>query len=130
MNIEIKTLEKHSDQRGLLLEILKDNEITESMKQVYFSTTKPGAVRGGHYHHRKIEWFSVVKGKAKIICEDITTKDKKEVILTESEPKVLKIGPPVSHAIHNIGEDDMYLIIVASEVFDPKDPDTYRSNQV
>jgi len=34
MNIEIKTLEKHSDQRGLLLEILKDTQITEDINNI------------------------------------------------------------------------------------------------
>lgn len=130
MNTDVKTLEKHMDQRGLLLEILKANEITEDMKQVYFSISKPGAVRGNHYHTRKIEWFSVVKGTAKMICEDNVTKEKTEIILTEGNPTVVKISPPVSHALQNIGEDDMYLIVVANEVFDPKDADTYRVNLV
>jgi len=50
------------------------------------------------------------------------------MILSDIEPMVVKIDPHISHAIQNIGEDDMFLIVVASEVFDPKDPDTYRSN--
>lgn len=126
MKIDIKVLEKHMDQRGLLLEILKDNEITEGMKQVYFSVSKSGAIRGNHYHTRKVEWFSVVKGTASLTFEDNITKERKELILTEDKPEVVKISPPLSHAIQNIGEDDMYLIIVANEVFDPKDADTYR----
>jgi len=47
MNVEIRSLEKHEDERGLLLEILKGDEINESIQQIYFSTSEPGAVRGG-----------------------------------------------------------------------------------
>jgi UDP-2-acetamido-2,6-beta-L-arabino-hexul-4-ose reductase len=126
MEIDVKILEKHIDQRGILLEILKDNEITEGMKQVYFSISKPGVIRGNHYHTRKVEWFCVIKGKAKLYFEDKNTMEKKELIVSDDMPAVVRISPPYSHAIQNIGEDDMYLIIVANEVFDPKDTDTYK----
>ena len=39
--------------------------------------------------------------------------------------KTIKIQPGTIHAIKNIGEDDMVLIVYANESFDPEDPDTY-----
>jgi UDP-2-acetamido-2,6-beta-L-arabino-hexul-4-ose reductase len=128
MNVEVTVLEKHTDQRGALLDILRDNEINGCIKQVYFSISNPGTVRGNHYHLRKIEWLSVIKGSAKMICEDIVTKVKKEIILSDDKPTLVKVSPFTSHAIKNIGNEDMYLLVAASEVFDPINPDVTRDN--
>ena len=125
MNVEITSLEKHEDERGLLLEILKSDEIKESIQQIYFSTSEPGAVRGGHYHKEKVEWFCVVKGTAKLFLEDIISKERKELILSGDEPAIVKIPPKIIHRLENIGRNKMYLIVVSNMVFDHNDPDTY-----
>lgn len=109
------------------MEILRVKE-TSTIKMVYFSISAPGAVRGNHYHVRKTEWLSVVKGSAKLVCEDHSTKIKEELILSDDEPKVVRISPMVSHAVKNVGYDDMYLIVASSEIFDPNNPDTQRDN--
>ena len=125
MNVEIRSLEKHADERGLLLEILRGDEINESIQQIYFSTSEPGAVRGGHYHNKKVEWFCVVKGTAKLFLEDIISKERKDLTLSSDNPEIVKIPPKIRHEIENVGRSKMYLIVVSNMVFDPNDPDTY-----
>lgn len=126
MSYELKELQGHVDERGCLIEIIKSIEIEEIMEQVYFSTTRPGAVRGNHYHKRKVEWFSVIKGISKFVLEDCVSKEKKhEIILSGDKPMIIKINPNTSHAIQNIGSEDMHLIVIASEVFNPSDADTF-----
>ena len=125
MNIEIKSLEKHKDKRGYLLEILRSDEIKENIQQIYFSTSESGAVRGGHYHKKKVEWFCVVKGKAKLFLEDTTSKEREELILSDEKPTIVKIPPMIRHSLENIGRKEMYLIVVSNIVFDHHDPDTY-----
>jgi len=127
---KIKKLEKHIDERGWLLEILRDDEIEEEIKQVYYSTSKPGIIRGNHFHKRKVEWFSVVKGKAKLILEDNESKKREELVLSDDEPTIVKITPNVSHAIQNIGYDEMHLIVIVNEVFDPHATDTFYVNLI
>jgi quercetin dioxygenase-like cupin family protein len=39
--------------------------------------------------------------------------------------KTIKIEPGAIHAIKNIGEGDMVLLVYSSETFDPEDSDTY-----
>ena len=39
--------------------------------------------------------------------------------------KTIKIEPGAIHAIKNIGEEDMVLIVYSNESFDPEDPDTF-----
>lgn len=128
MKYELKNIEKHTDDRGWLVEILREDEIKEAIKQVYFSISKHGAIRGNHYHKRKVEWFSVVKGKAKLVLEDNNLEERKELILSGDEPSIVKITPSISHAIQNIGDDDMYLIVIVNEVFNPDDTDTFYVN--
>ena len=125
MNVKIKNLKKFEDERGLLVEILRDDEISEKIKHIYFSISKPSVKRGNHYHKRKVEWFCVAKGKARLILEDNKTKERKELILSIENPKTVEISPNITHIIENIGNDEMYLIVIVNEVFDPKDTDTY-----
>ncbi len=125
MELEFKELEQHIDERGWLVEILKSGEGEEEIRQVYFSTSKCGAIRGNHYHKRKVEWFSVVKGKARLVVEDTKSKARKTLVLSGDSPAIVKIPPNISHAIHNIGDDEMYLVIIVNEVFDPNDTDTF-----
>ena len=125
MKAELKNIEKHTDERGWLVEILRDDEIQEAIKQIYFSTSKPNAIRGNHYHKHKVEWFSVVKGKAKLVLEDNESKEREELMLSDDTPAIVKIPPNISHAIQNIGDDEMYLIVIVNEVFNPDKADTF-----
>lgn len=128
MNIEITELENHLDQRGVLTEIFRENGADHTIKQVYFTISSPGAVRGNHYHLRKTEWLAVVRGSAKLVCEDPFKKTKEELMLSGDEPKAVRISPLISHAVKNVGQEDLYLIVAGSEVFDPGNPDVQRDN--
>lgn len=125
MESRTEFLEKHLDDRGTLFEVLRDDKIKESINQVYFSISKPGAVRGNHYHKRKIEWFSVVEGKGTVILENKTLNQRKEIVLKGTDPAIVKINPDIIHTIQNTGKKDMYLIVISNEVFNPEDADTY-----
>lgn len=125
MKVEIKTLETHTDERGILYEIIKDSEIDESVMQVYFSKSNPGAVRGNHYHKRKVEWFMIPYGKTRLFLKDNETGEEQKLILSEDKPTIVKMYPGVSHAIQNIGNGESMLIAITNEVFNPEDPDTY-----
>ena len=126
-NIEILDLDKKSDERGWLIEVL-GGELPEGCKefgQLHVSVAYPGKVRGNHYHTRKVEWFCVPAGKGLLVLKDRKTGETQEVLMGVNNLKTIKIHPGTIHAIKNIGEDDMVLIVYANESFDPEDPDTY-----
>ncbi|MEC9019119.1 MAG: WxcM-like domain-containing protein [Nitrospinota bacterium] len=126
-NIEILNLDKKSDERGWLIEVL-GGELPDGCKkfgQIHVSVAYPGKVRGNHYHTRKVEWFCVPTGKGLLILEDRETGETQEVMMGINNLKTIKIEPGTIHAIKNIGEDDMVLIVYSNESFDPEDPDTY-----
>ena len=71
------------------------------------------------------EWFCVPAGQGLLLLKDQETGETQEVIMGVNNLKTIKIQPGTIHAIKNIGEDDMVLIVYANESFDPEDPDTY-----
>ena len=126
-NIEILDLDKKSDERGWLIEVLGGElpEGCEEFVQLNVSVAYPGKVRGNHYHTRKVEWFCVPAGQGLLLLKDKETGETQEVTMGINNLKTIKIQPGTIHAIKNIGEDDMVLIVYANESFDPEDPDTY-----
>ncbi|PIR01158.1 MAG: hypothetical protein COV66_02815 [Nitrospinae bacterium CG11_big_fil_rev_8_21_14_0_20_45_15] len=126
-DILIKELDKKSDERGWLIEALgaNDMEAPAEFGQIHVSVAYPGKVRGNHYHKRKLEWFCVPTGLGKLILKDLESGEEKELLMGEDHLFTVKITPNVVHAIKNIGEKDMALIVYSSETFDPDDPDTY-----
>lgn len=126
-NVEILDLDKKADERGWLIEVLGGNlpEECKAFGQLHVSVAYPGKVRGNHYHTRKVEWFCVPAGKGLLLLKDRETGETREVLMGVDNLKTIKIEPGAIHAIKNIGEEDMVLIVYANEPFDPEDPDTF-----
>ena len=93
--------------------------------QFSISFSKPGVIRGNHYHHTKMERFIVIKGKAKISFQNIITDNYYEFIVDDTEVKIITIPVGYTHKIENIGKGEMILIMWCNELFDSKNPDTY-----
>lgn len=118
------SLKKSSDERGWLIQS-EHKEISESMKYFLVSFSKPGAIRGNHYHKRKREWFSILQGKVELYLYDLKTKEKGTYIISSEKMEFVEMEPNVAHAIKNIGKQELIFFEVIDEPFDPQDPDTY-----
>jgi UDP-2-acetamido-2,6-beta-L-arabino-hexul-4-ose reductase len=110
-----------SDPRGSLAEFLKSS----SAGQIFISRTRPGIVRGNHYHHSKTEKFLVVQGKAQIRFRHIERDEVTIYNVFGEDYRVLDIPPGYTHCIENTGETELVTLFWASEVFDPGNMDTY-----
>lgn len=119
--MENKELEIKSDDRGNLIEVFKFPKVG----QVFYSTSKPGVIRGNHYHTRKIEQFCVVEGTAKIRLRNRETNEIKEYVVSGDVPKIVEMTLNWTHNIQNIGGGEMKLLVWSNEVFNPDDPDTF-----
>lgn len=109
------------DERGNFVEIIR----LETGGQVSFSTTKKEITRGNHFHTRKIERFSVIKGKALIQLRKIGTTEVFDYYLSGEEPAYVDMPIWYTHNIKNIGEGELYTMFWINEFYDAKDPDTY-----
>ena len=111
----------NTDNRGSFVEIIR----LESGGQISFSTTKPGITRGNHFHTRKTERFSVIKGKAKVEIRKIGAKKKYCFKLDGNEPSFIDMPIWHTHNITNVGDEDLYTIFWINEHFDENNPDTF-----
>lgn len=115
-------LEIKQDERGKLIEIFK----IPGVGQIFYSTTKPGSIRGNHYHTRKKEYFCVIEGKGKIRLRNRETNKVEEHIVSGDALEIVEMKINWTHNIENIGESEMKLLVWVNEVFNPDDPDTYQ----
>lgn len=111
----------HTDPRGSFVETIR----LRGGGQVSFSTTHPGITRGEHYHTRKIERFTVIKGRARIQMRRIGTPDILSFDIDGTHPGYVDIPVWYTHNVTNIGPDDLVMQFWISEWYDPADPDTY-----
>ena len=117
------SLKKHQDNRGHLVEIVKE----ASGGQSFYSLTKPGITRGNHFHTRKVERFCVVEGEAVIRLRKLGTTEVEEFKVSGNQPVALDIPVFYTHNITNTGNTDLLTLFWSNEIFDPEDPDTYYS---
>jgi dTDP-4-dehydrorhamnose 3,5-epimerase len=130
--VRTKALKVLPDERGFLMEILReDDPIFERFGQVYLTVAYPGVVKGWHYHKRQQDYFTVVKGMAKVVLYDDregspTRGEVNEFFLGERNPTLLVIPPLVIHGIKGIGVEPAYLLNVPTRKYEYADPDEFR----
>lgn len=123
----VVTAVKNQDDRGDFAELIR----THQAGQVSISTTKPGVIRGQHYHHTKIEKFIVVKGKAKIGFTNILDDtDNYHIEVDDTVFQIVTIPPGYIHNIENVGDNEMTMVLWGNELFNKDFPDTYAKNVV
>lgn len=116
--MEIKV---NQDERGKYIEVFK----MPGIGQVSYATSKPGTIRGNHYHKRKKEIIYVAEGEAKIRMRNRETNEVKEYLVSGEKPEAYEMPLTWTHNIENVGNGELKLILWASEVFNLQDPDTY-----
>lgn len=89
----------------------------------------PRAVRGNHYHTGKKEWFVAIKGKLKVVLEDVKTKEHVEFILDgdSDEYKRIEINENIAHAFKNISRTAV-MINYCNKPYHAKDSDSIHYN--
>lgn len=110
-----------NDQRGSLVELFKSNHFG----QIFFSISKPGVIRGNHYHITKTEKFCVVNGKAVIRFRHILEDQVFSYSVSGEKPVIVDIPPGYTHSIENTAVEDLIVLFWADEIFDPNNPDTF-----
>jgi len=116
-----QALTLRTDERGGLFEVVKEDKGS----QIFFSTTKPGIVRGNHYHTRKQEKFCVVKGEAIIRLRRIGTDKIIEYKVSGDKPVVVEMPIFYTHNIENVGSGELCTLFWTNELFNPNDSDTF-----
>ena len=120
-NLFCYDLKMNIDKRGSFTEFIK----TPDRGQISVNISKPGIVKGNHWHHTKNEKFLVVSGNGLIRLRKIDKNEVLEYFVTGDELQVVDIPPGYTHDIKNLGNTDLVTIMWANESFDAETPDTY-----
>ena len=115
-------LKMNVDERGSFTELLR----TEKCGQVSVNISKPGVVKGQHWHHTKWEFFIVVKGKGLIEQRKIGTDEVLSFEVDGDNIKAVHMLPGYTHNIINLSDtEDLVTVMWANEPFDCTRPDTF-----
>jgi dTDP-4-dehydrorhamnose 3,5-epimerase len=130
--VKVKKLRVIPDERGCLMEILRnDDDMYEKFGQVYMTTAYAGVVKGWHYHKKQSDNMAVVKGMMKIVLydgrkESPTFGEVNEFFAGDHHPVLIHIPPYVFHGFKCISADDAIVINTPTEVYDHREPDEFR----
>ena len=130
--VVIKPLKVIPDERGWLMEILRnDDPIFTQFGQVYMTTAYPGVVKGWHYHKKQTDNFTCVHGMMKVALYDAreespTKGNLMELFIGEKNPALVTVPPGVYHGFKAIGEETAFFVSVPTLPYNYAEPDEYR----
>jgi dTDP-4-dehydrorhamnose 3,5-epimerase len=130
--VRIKKLHLIPDERGALMEMLRDDdELFIKFGQVYITSVYPGVVKGWHYHKIQTDNFVAVKGMIKLVLYDNrqdspTRGEVKELFIGEKNRLLVQIPPHILHGFKGVGLDEAFIINIPTEPYDRENPDEYR----
>lgn len=139
-DIKIKYIRVIPDERGWLMEILRnDDKIFQEFGQVYISTAYPEVVKGWHYHKKQTDNFTCIHGMIKVVLYDARERSKTngkimEFFIGEKKPILISVPPGIYHGFKNIGTDIAFFLNIPTKPYNYQEPDEYRlppdSNEV
>lgn len=116
-----RVLKLNVDPRGSLFEASRGG----GGGQTFMSWTKPGIVRGDHFHLDKVERFLVVQGEAIIRIRPVLGDAIWECRVSGDAPAAVDMPTLHTHNIENVGDTPLLTLFWTNAVFDPAAPDTY-----
>ena len=115
-------VDNYNDDRGRLSELI----ISKNQGQIFFSTTKPGIVRGNHFHTRRIERFCVLEGEASVKMRKIGTNEIIDYKIKGTDNKVIDMPVYYTHNLENIGNTELICCFWMNDILkEQKIDDTY-----
>lgn len=121
------------DERGSFTEFFRNKDVG----QFSINISKPGKVKGQHWHHTKMEIFLVVSGHGLIQERQVGTDENgnlypiREFEVYGDKLQCVYMLPGYTHNITNLSDtQDLVTVMWANEVFDSNHPETYREDVV
>lgn len=115
------------DERGSFTELYH----TTDCGQVSINISKPGMIKGQHWHNSKWEQFIVVQGHGLIQERNISTGEIVEFEVSGDKIEAVYMIPGWTHNIINLSDsDNLVTVMTCNEVFNSKKPDTFREEVI
>lgn len=118
MKINLIALQKHGDERGMLIALEQMANIPFEIKRVYYMYGTQANVRRGYHAHRNLTQFAIpVCGSCRFHLDD--GKEKIDVLLDDPSQGLL-IEPSIWHEMYDYS-DDCILLVLADDVYSESD---------
>lgn len=116
------------DERGWFLKTItgKEENLPSCTGEVYFTSAKAGANKGGHYHNIANEWFTMIVGRGVLVLEDVETKERLEIKMNAQQPETIFIPAHVAHCVDNRSDEDFIMCAYTDVLYDPVDTIAYE----
>jgi len=130
--VVVKECVLNADDRGTLLEVIRDDEpVFREVRQTTFTVTYPGVIKAFHWHRRQWDVWFFTSGMAQVVLHDLregsATRGQTDVhYMGEHRPLVVAIPPGVAHGYRVLGAAPAALLYHTTEHYDPADPDEER----
>lgn len=119
--VSIVELSNRGDARGMSFTVPAEAlEFLGHVSDVHLASTKPGAVRGNHFHLRRHEAIVVLPGcRWSLHWDGGEASSSQSRQFDGSSAILVTVSPGSSHAVRNNGESTLWLIAFSSEIYDP-----------
>ena len=130
--VKIKKLRVIPDQRGRLMEILRnDEDLFQKFGQVYLTTTYPGVVKAWHKHEKQADNIACVAGMIRMAIYDgrpgsPTFKEIDEFYLGVHNPLLVQVPSGVYHGWMAVSPEEAVIVNIPTEAYDREHPDEQR----
>lgn len=131
-DVVIKQLVTHSDDRGYLREVLRDDdEMLRMFGQLTVTMTYPGVIKAFHWHKEQDDVWYIADGMARIVMYDRrpdspTFGETHVVFAGEQKPVSVLIPAGVAHGYQVLGPKPVLLLYAVTHSYNPSDPDEQR----
>ena len=123
----LKDLQEFSDRRGVFFEVFRKEWLKDVFGdgiQMNCSRSRPGVIRGLHYHRRQYDFWVPLKGRLRVGLADLrkgsgTGGESMLVEMDADKPRGLLIPPGVAHGFAALKE--VILVYVVSNYYDGSD---------
>lgn len=121
--IRIIERKKIEDSRGWFLKVINglEDNIPNYTGEVYLTNATSGEAKGGHYHIKANEWFTLITGDCELKIVDITTGEKETLFLSSIKPQTVYIPCNIAHIFINKSDADFILLAYSDQLFLPED---------
>jgi dTDP-4-dehydrorhamnose 3,5-epimerase len=130
--VVVKEPTVHADDRGLLMEVVRDDEpVFREVKQTTFTVSYPGVIKAFHWHRRQWDVWFFSAGMAQVVLYDLrrdsSSYGRTEVFfMGDRRPAVIAIPPGVAHGYRVLGSEPVGLFYHTTERYEPSAPDEER----
>ena len=130
--VKVKKLKVIPDERGRLMEILRnDDPDFERFGQVYITTTYPNIVKAWHLHRKQSDNLCCIQGMIKLAVYDSreespTYRELNQLYLGIHNPVLICIPAGVYHGWMCVSEEEALIVNTPTEAYDYENPDELR----